>query len=95
MQLHRSRPARGAAIALLAVGVLAITAACSGSSAGLGVLQSSTGSVSQAAAKEQWTVNAPGGVSSGREEPRAAQSCVGLVGTTARARPAAAKAATA
>ena len=39
MQSHRSRPARRAAIALLAAGVLAATAACSGSSSGLGVAQ--------------------------------------------------------
>jgi lipoprotein-anchoring transpeptidase ErfK/SrfK len=52
MQLHRSRPARGAALALLAVGVLAITTACSGSSTGLAVAQSSSGSVSQAAATD-------------------------------------------
>ncbi len=50
MQLHHSRPARRAALALLAVGVLAVTAACSGSSAGLGIAQDSAGSVSQAAA---------------------------------------------
>ena len=50
MQLHRSRPARKAAFALLAVGALAVVTACSGSSSGLAVAQNSTGSVSQAAA---------------------------------------------
>ncbi len=50
MQLHRSRTASRVALALLAVGALAVTAACSGSSAGLRVAQSSTGSISQAAA---------------------------------------------
>ena len=50
MQSHLYRPIRRVAIALLAVGVLATSAACSGSSAGLGVAQSSDGGVSAAAA---------------------------------------------
>jgi len=50
MQFHRSKPARRAALALIAVSVLAATAACSGSTSGLSVAQTGTTGVSQAGA---------------------------------------------
>ena len=78
MQLHRSRLARRAVIALLAVGVLGATAACSGSSSGLAVAQGSTGSVSQAAAGSSADASA-GGSSSSSSSSSAAPAPVAQV----------------